>query len=89
MVYEAHHIERALDRNGTDRDAIVFELRALEAINESPCLDQTKRPWTTIARQGRQIFRKKQFRLYGGCRVEIERGNARDRLGMDHCIRRQ
>jgi hypothetical protein len=56
---------------------------------ESPCLDQTKRPWTTIARQGRQIFRKKQFRLYGGCRVEIERGNARDRLGMDHCIRRQ
>jgi hypothetical protein len=42
-----------------------------------------------IARQGRQIFRKKQFRLYGGCRVEIDRGNARDRLGMDHCIRRQ
>jgi 5-methylcytosine-specific restriction protein A len=35
MVYEAHHIERALDRNGADRDAIVFELRPLEAINES------------------------------------------------------
>ena len=35
MVYEAHHIERAPDRNGTDRDAIVFELRALEAVAET------------------------------------------------------
>ena len=35
VVYEAHHIERAPDRDGTDRDAIVFELRPLEAINES------------------------------------------------------
>jgi 5-methylcytosine-specific restriction protein A len=35
MVYEAHHVERAPDRNGTARDAIVFELRPLEAINES------------------------------------------------------
>jgi 5-methylcytosine-specific restriction protein A len=34
MVYEAHHIERAPDRTGTERDAIVFELRALEAIAE-------------------------------------------------------
>ncbi len=42
-----------------------------------------------IARQGRQNFRKKQFRHYGGRRGEIERGNARVRLGMDHCIRRQ
>ncbi len=35
MVYAAHHIERAPDRNGTERDAIVFELRSLEAIAET------------------------------------------------------
>jgi 5-methylcytosine-specific restriction protein A len=34
MVYEAHHIERAPDRTGADRDAIVFELRPLEAVEE-------------------------------------------------------
>jgi 5-methylcytosine-specific restriction enzyme A len=34
MVYEGHHIERAPDRTGTDRNAIVFELRSLEAIEE-------------------------------------------------------
>lgn len=34
MVYEAHHIERAPDTKGIERDAIVFELRPLEAINE-------------------------------------------------------
>ena len=33
MVYAGHHTERALDRNGTDRDAIVFELRALARCN--------------------------------------------------------
>jgi 5-methylcytosine-specific restriction protein A len=35
MVYEGHHIERAPDRNGTERNAIVFELRALEAVAET------------------------------------------------------
>jgi 5-methylcytosine-specific restriction protein A len=35
MVYENHHIERAPDRMGTERDAIVFELRPLEAITET------------------------------------------------------
>jgi len=35
MVYEAHHVQRAPDRTGIDRDAIVFELRALEAVAES------------------------------------------------------
>jgi 5-methylcytosine-specific restriction protein A len=35
MVYKGHHIERAPDRNGAERDAIVFELRALEAITEA------------------------------------------------------
>ena len=35
MVYAGHHTERALDRNGNDRDAIVFELRALDAIAEA------------------------------------------------------
>ena len=34
MVCEGHHIERAPDRTGTERDAIVFELRALEAVVE-------------------------------------------------------
>ncbi len=32
MVYSAHHIERAPDSKGTERDAIVFELRQLEAV---------------------------------------------------------
>jgi 5-methylcytosine-specific restriction protein A len=35
MVYEVHHVQRAPDRTGADRDAIVFELRALEAVAES------------------------------------------------------
>ena len=32
MVCEGHHIERAPDRTGAERDAIVFELRALDAV---------------------------------------------------------
>jgi 5-methylcytosine-specific restriction enzyme A len=35
MVYEKHHIEKAPDREGNDRDAIVFELRPLSAVVES------------------------------------------------------
>jgi 5-methylcytosine-specific restriction protein A len=35
MVYETHHIERAPDRNGNERDAIVFELRPLSAVVEA------------------------------------------------------
>ena len=35
MVYEGHHIERAPDRTGSERDAIVFELRSLEAVAET------------------------------------------------------
>ena len=34
MVYEKHHVERAPDRDGNQRNAIVFELRPLSAINE-------------------------------------------------------
>ena len=34
MVYENHHVEVAPDRNGTQRRAIVFELRPLSAIVE-------------------------------------------------------
>jgi 5-methylcytosine-specific restriction enzyme A len=34
MVYETHHTERAPDRNGAKREAIVFELRSLEAVTE-------------------------------------------------------
>src|SRR5262245_12131102 len=34
MVCEDHHIERAPDRTGAERDAIVFELRSLEAVAE-------------------------------------------------------
>lgn len=33
MVYAGHHTERAPDREGNARDAIVFELRPLEAID--------------------------------------------------------
>jgi 5-methylcytosine-specific restriction protein A len=35
MVYEKHQIEKAPDREGNQRDAIVFELRPLSAIIES------------------------------------------------------
>jgi 5-methylcytosine-specific restriction enzyme A len=34
MVCEGYQFERAADRTGTERDAIVFELRALEAVVE-------------------------------------------------------
>jgi 5-methylcytosine-specific restriction protein A len=35
MVYEKHHIEQAPDREGKQRNAIVFELRPLSAIVET------------------------------------------------------
>ena len=35
MVYEGHHIERALDRLGNERNALVFELRSLEGVSEA------------------------------------------------------
>lgn len=35
MVYETHHVERAPDREGHERDAIIFELRPLEAVSET------------------------------------------------------
>jgi 5-methylcytosine-specific restriction protein A len=35
MVYEKHHIEQGPDREGKQRDAIVFELRPLSAIVET------------------------------------------------------
>jgi 5-methylcytosine-specific restriction protein A len=39
MVYEGHHTIRAADSNGNERNALVFELRALSAIVEK--VDQT------------------------------------------------
>jgi 5-methylcytosine-specific restriction enzyme A len=35
MVYDKHHIEQAPDREGKQRDAIVFELRPLSAVVET------------------------------------------------------
>jgi 5-methylcytosine-specific restriction protein A len=35
MVYEKHHIKRAPDRDGNERDAVVFELRPLSAVVET------------------------------------------------------
>lgn len=35
MVYEAHHAERAPDRDGNERNALVFELRTLDAVAKS------------------------------------------------------
>lgn len=35
MAYDRHHIEKAPDREGNSRDAIVFELRSLSAIVET------------------------------------------------------
>jgi 5-methylcytosine-specific restriction enzyme A len=34
MICEVHHVQRAPDRTGTERDALVFELRALDAVAE-------------------------------------------------------
>jgi hypothetical protein len=34
MVCEGYHRERARDRTGAEREAIVFELRSLEAVAE-------------------------------------------------------
>jgi len=34
MVYEKHHAERVPDRDGNERDVIVFELRPLSAVVE-------------------------------------------------------
>jgi 5-methylcytosine-specific restriction enzyme A len=34
MVCEGHHLERARDRTGAEREAIVFDLRSLEAVAE-------------------------------------------------------
>ena len=36
MVYDGHHMEPAPDRTGATRQAIVFQLRPLEAIEEAP-----------------------------------------------------
>ncbi len=44
MVYDTHHIEQAPDRTGAMRDAIVFELRPLDAINEILETEQTAEP---------------------------------------------
>lgn len=35
MVYDKHHTEKAPDREGNERDAIVFELRPLSAVVET------------------------------------------------------
>ena len=44
MVYEKHHLEQAPDRDGNQRQAIVFELRPLSAI-----VEQTDEPVTPVA----------------------------------------
>ena len=41
MVCEGYHVERAPDREGKERDAIVFELRPLDAIAEHPEAEMT------------------------------------------------
>ncbi len=61
MVYEKHHTERAPDREGNEREALVFELRPLSAILEttegapseaSKTLDQLR----TLAKAAAGIF---------------------------------
>lgn len=44
MVYERHHIEKAPDREGALRDAIVFELRFLDAVVEVASLEDKAPP---------------------------------------------
>jgi 5-methylcytosine-specific restriction protein A len=48
MVYETHHIERALDSHGNERDAIVFELRPLSAIVEGVEATESVPPSTNL-----------------------------------------
>jgi 5-methylcytosine-specific restriction protein A len=48
MVYEKHHIEKAPDREGIQRDAIVFELRPLSAIVEATEQTQETDPPKTL-----------------------------------------
>jgi 5-methylcytosine-specific restriction enzyme A len=52
MVYEGRHVERAPDRTGAERDAIVFELRALEAVAEKVEAEPAL-PGATLAITGR------------------------------------
>jgi 5-methylcytosine-specific restriction protein A len=48
VVYDKHHIEKAPDREGNQRDAIVFELRPLSAIVETTEETQETEPPKTL-----------------------------------------
>jgi 5-methylcytosine-specific restriction protein A len=48
MVYEKHHIEKALDREGNQRNAIVFELRLLSAVIEAIEESSSTEPHETL-----------------------------------------
>jgi 5-methylcytosine-specific restriction protein A len=61
MVYETHHIERAPDSHGVERDAIVFELRPLSAVVEH--IDETETQAGTD--EGLDELRKKAYAAAG------------------------
>ena len=48
MVYERHHFERAPDREGHERSAIVFELRPLSAVVEKAEESATTEPLKSL-----------------------------------------
>jgi 5-methylcytosine-specific restriction enzyme A len=61
MAYEKHHIERAPDRENNERDAIVFELRSLNAVVEAtedaaPEPTQTLEQLRALAKASAGIF---------------------------------
>jgi len=56
MVYETHHVERAPDGHGNERDAIVFELRALSAIMETVEASEDGAPATNLDELRRRAY---------------------------------
>ncbi|WP_029584633.1 HNH endonuclease signature motif containing protein [Bradyrhizobium sp. URHD0069] len=56
MVYETHHIERAPDSHGNERDAIVFELRPLSAIVETVESTEDDVPATNLDELRRRAY---------------------------------
>jgi hypothetical protein len=63
MVYEKHHIERAPDRDGNERDAVVFELRALSAFVETTEETPESEPPRTLEQLRELAKRRPEFFL--------------------------
>jgi 5-methylcytosine-specific restriction enzyme A len=62
MVYDEHHTEKAPEREGNERDAIVFELRPLSAIvettEETPQTERTLEELRALAKAATSLISK-------------------------------